>query len=193
YPSYAFCGANSAYLAAHRRLRILTVSAASVGWFGQIGPNMLWSIFGLALGVVSSPVSAANPDEVWLAPTPKGIVIQQKPGGDWLVSSAIADEFTLESTQSYSARPGDAFEIKVRLKVGVYMQALPELVCYDAQGREIPIGSSLARNRGQVTTDWQALRRVFPTQPGTASVRARVRGARKGTLGVADLEFRPFK
>src|SRR6185369_11296076 len=39
------------------------------------------------------------------------------------------------------------------------------------------------------TTNWQELRRVFLVQPGTASVRARVRASGKGQIELADVQF----
>src|SRR5439155_19889962 len=107
------------------------------------------------------------------------------------LSGLAGEEFTLESVQALSARTGDSFELNVRLKTDLGTRALPELVCYDAVGREIPIPSSIARGNPNVTTEWQSFQRVFVVRPGTVRVRARIRGTGRGVVLVAELEFRP--
>jgi len=129
----------------------------------------------------------------WLAPPDESVHVTETAAGRWTVTSSAPDEFTLESSQRYDATPGDVFEIGLRIRSGITTRALPELVCYDAQDREIPVPSSLATGNPNVTTDWQAFKRVFPVRPGTASVRARVRGRGNGEILLADLAFRPSK
>src|SRR3954451_13817343 len=98
---------------------------------------------------------AASAGAAWLPPSDDGVRVTENAAGRWTVTSSAADEFTLDSSQRYDARPGDVFEIGLRIRSGITTRALPELVCYDAQGREIPIPSSLATGNPNVTTDWQ--------------------------------------
>ena len=128
----------------------------------------------------------------WLPPTATGVQVTQEQGR-WKIASANNAEFSLESVQRHDAKAGDAFEIGVRIQVGLTTRALPELVCYDSQDREIPIASSLATANPNVTTNWQSFQKVFPAQPGTASVRARIRASGRGEVLLSDLTFRPIK
>jgi hypothetical protein len=82
------------------------------------------------------------------------------------------------------------FEINVRIKVDLHTRALPELACYDAAGKTITGRSVLEDGPSTSTTNWQTYRRVLPVLPGTASVRARIRGSGHGEVRVAGLEFR---
>ncbi|MCI0423282.1 MAG: hypothetical protein L0312_29340, partial [Acidobacteria bacterium] len=127
----------------------------------------------------------------WLQPATQGVQIVEKAPSTWKVVSAVSGEFTVESAQEYQTKPGQSFEINLRIQVDLTTKALPELVCYDASGKEIPIRSSLVTGPQFSTTEWQEYRRVFPTRPGTASVRARVRASGRGEIGLANLEFRP--
>ena len=103
------------------------------------------------------------------------------------------DEFTLDSARRLDAKPGDTFAINVRIKVGIDTQALPELVCYDRAGQEISGRNALANAPGNFSTNWQHYHRVFAALPGTAGVRARIRGAGRGAIELTDLEFRPVQ
>ena len=83
--------------------------------------------------------------------------------------------------------------MNVRIKVGIDTKALPELVCYDQSGAEIPGRSALENAPGNFTTNGQHYHRVFAALPATASVRARIRGAGRGAIELADLEFQPVQ
>src|SRR5208283_3850616 len=48
------------------------------------------------------------------------------------IANSTGEEYQLTSSQEWKAKPGDAFEMKVRILVDMRTQALPELVCYDA-------------------------------------------------------------
>ncbi len=108
-----------------------------------------------------------------------------------VVTSAIDSDFDLLSEQQLPARPGDVFEISVRIMVDLHTRALPELACFDAAGREIPGRSALDAGPSTTTTAWQDLHRMFPVMPGTAGVRARIRASGKGEIRLASLIFRP--
>ena len=129
----------------------------------------------------------------WRSPAGKSIQITQDGPAIWKVVSSISDTYAIESTQQYEAGPGDTFEIIVRARVDLHTKVLPELACYDREGREIPATSLLHTMPTQVTTDWQTLRRVYPTMPGTASVRARIRGTGRGEFWLSGLQFQPKK
>jgi hypothetical protein len=129
----------------------------------------------------------------WRPPADPSVRVTQDGAGVWKVTSSLSGDYTIESHQQYNAAAGDAFEISVRVRVDFHTQALPELVCYDRQGREIPAPSLLHTMPTQVTTDWQSLRRVYPAQAGTASVRARIRGTGRGEFWISDLQFGPRK
>src|SRR5439155_10520475 len=85
---------------------------------------------------------------------------------------------------------GDTCAVNLSIRVDLNTKALPELACYDAAGREIRGLSALENGPRYFTTDWQELRRVFLARPGSASVRARIRGSGKGQIELADLDFR---
>ena len=135
------------------------------------------------------PLVAADSAPTWLPPQVAGVTAAPQPDGMWHITSPVGGDYSIESSQSLPAKPGDNFGVKVRVQVGIDMNALPELVCYDAQGREIPIPSSLLRGNRFATTNWQSFDRVFPTLPNTASVRARIRARGRGTIKVNQLEF----
>ena len=136
-------------------------------------------------------VAQSAATSTWLPPAVGGVQISEAGTDGSRVTSSVVGEFTFESAQRYEAKLGDSFEINVRLKVDLTTKALPELVCYDASGKEIPVSSSLVTGPQFSTTEWQEYQRVFPTRPGTASVRARVRASGRGEIGLANLEFRP--
>src|SRR5687767_15664614 len=98
----------------------------------------------LSLPFCSSLV-AADSAPTWLPPQVAGITAAPQPDGIWHITSPVGGDYSIESSQSLPAKPGDSFAVKVRVQVGIDMNALPELVCYDAQGREIPVPSSLLR------------------------------------------------
>jgi hypothetical protein len=91
---------------------------------------------------------------------------------------------------SLPAKGGDAFAIDVRVRVGIDMNAVPELACFDAQGREIPPPMPPPTTR-QSTTQWQKFSKTFIAWPGTATVRARLRTFGKGTLQTEAVTLRP--
>ena len=148
--------------------------------------NSTWA---LLLVFASIPATAA----VWLPPRTDGVQLAEEEPGVWKVETAAPREFTLDSAREYRVRPGDTFEVNVRIRVGLNTRALPELACFDASGREIPAPSSLATGPDYYNTNWQSLRRVFPVRPGAARVRARVRIDGFGDVRLGDLEFRPAK
>lgn len=134
-----------------------------------------------------------RPADGWRASLPEQMQIDKVDATSWKITSHAASEFTIESQQSLACRPGDGFAVNVNIRVDLSTKALPELACYDAAGKEIPSPSSLEGGPRYFTTNWQELRRVFLAQPGTASVRARVRGSGKGLIELADLQFYPQK
>lgn len=141
--------------------------------------------------VVSSVFSVSIGFAQWLPPSTSGIQIIEDGQGQWKVSSSVRGAFALDSSQKYEARPDEAFEISMSIRVDRATAAMPELVCYDASGREIrPRFSTRA---GGQNTLWQSFRRVFPTEPGTTSVRARIRASGRGDFWLKDFEFRPVK
>lgn len=137
----------------------------------------LWNAF-VALLLAQASLFGA-----WMPPSNPGVRIIPDVSGTWRIDSSNEGEFTLESSENYKAGPGDAFELDVRIRVEVKTKALPELVCYDRAGREIPIASALVTGPTGYTTDWLHYRRVFPTRPRTASVRARIRAQAKAMFG----------
>ncbi|MDO8543040.1 MAG: hypothetical protein Q7S40_21555 [Opitutaceae bacterium] len=139
------------------------------------------------------PVFAAAQSPGWLPPQTAGVTVTAQPDGNWHLTSPATGDYSIESAESLPAKPGGAFALKVRIQVGLDMNALPELVCYDAQGRELPIPSSLLRGNRFATTNWQSFDRVFPAQPNTASVRARIRARGRGTIKIAGLSLQPTK
>ena len=129
----------------------------------------------------------------WRPVSAGGVKVQSDGKSGWKILSEQDDEFDLTSKEELQARPGDTFEIKLRIQVDLHTHALPELACYDAAGKEIEVPSALESGPGVSTTNWQSFRRIFAVRPGTASVRARVRADGRGEIGIADLEFRPIK
>src|SRR3954447_5674921 len=88
-------------------------------------------------------LAAAQRQETWLSPADPRIRLVDAGQDRWQVQSEGGDEFTLESVQHYDAKPGDTFELNLGIRVGIDTKALPELVCRDAAGREIPVRSAL--------------------------------------------------
>ena len=129
----------------------------------------------------------------WKPPSNPAVRMEAEERDGWKLTSSQEGEFSLFSVQEYKARPGDTFEVVVRVRVDIHTKALPELACFDASGREIPIPSSLSSMSDAITTNWQTYRRVFPVRPGTASVGVRLRASGRGEVRVAGLEFRPLK
>jgi hypothetical protein len=139
-------------------------------------------------GALLVSVLAAQAQTVWRAPA--GVTIKLS-NAEYLVTSTTESGFDLVSEQELPARPGDVFEISVRIKVDLHTRSLPELSCYDAAGREIAGRSALDAGPSTSTTNWQDLHRMFPVLPGTAHVRARIRASGKGEIRLASLVFRP--
>lgn len=127
----------------------------------------------------------------WRTSMPEQIKIDQTGPTSWRVTSREAGEFTLESQQSLACQPGNTFAVNLSIRVDLNTKALPELACYDGAGKEIPGPSSLENGPRYFTTNWQELQRVFLVQPGSATVRARVRCSGKGQIELADLQFHP--
>ena len=139
--------------------------------------------------LVALSAPAAAPD--WLPPTNRALQVRADGTNGWKITSTEPREFTLESRQSFDAKPGDAFALDLRLRTDLGTRANPELVGYDAQGREIPAPSTMAQVSWVGTTDWQSLHRVLPAPARTASVRARLRLWGQGEVLAGNLEFRP--
>lgn len=155
-----------------------------------IGPafsSILWTV------ALQAAAGAEPAGPVWLPPSTSAVRVAEQDPATALVRSDTADLFTVESAQAHDARPGDAFEIAVRVRVGINARMLPELACYDAEGREIAGIPALEAGTRFTTTEWQDFRRVFPARPGTTRVRARLRGNGRGEYQVAGLTFRPVK
>ena len=98
------------------------------------------------------------------------------------INVLVRGEYTLDSEQSFDAKPGDTFAVHLGIRVDTTTKAMPEFVCYDDAGRELPMRSSLVNAPANFPTFWQDYRRVFPVQPGTARVRARVRVSGEGEV-----------
>ena len=155
-----------------------------------------WRHFRLWVALAAVPVSdhpagAEEPGETWLPPAGAHFAPSQEQGETRIVGETKDQEFTIESQQAYPAKTGDSFELKVRLKAELGARALPELACHDGEGHEISAPSPLALGNPNVSTEWQSFRRLFVVRPGTANVRARIRGTGRGTISIADLEFGP--
>lgn len=141
---------------------------------------------GLAFGQASTPGAA----DAWLASPKSGLVVSTVSPGQWQANSPNPGESFLDSILSYPAKPGESFEVTVRLKADLEAMALPELACFDAAGHEIAGISALDTGPQYATTYWQEYHRIFPTRPGTASVRARLHLRGRGSVGIAGLVFR---
>ena len=141
-----------------------------------VGRGVLSAILLILFGAAS--VSRA--DDAWLSPTVPSLTLSLQPDGKAKVASSLA-EFTVDSRASLPAKPGDAFVVGMRTKVGIDMNVEPELACFDAQGREVPPPVAPQPMR-QSTTQWQKQAKTFVAWPGTASVRARLRGYGRGEV-----------
>jgi hypothetical protein len=160
----------------------------------------------LATGIMGAGSLYGQGPSDWRAPSSAAVRVSV----EGKITNSTGEEYELTSSQEWKAKPGDAFEMKVGIRVDMRTQALPELACYDAAAREIParswlatgydsVGrvspgrSSLATGPGALPLEWMDYERIFPVQPGTASVRARIRGAGRGVTEVANLVFRPVQ
>src|SRR5687767_13561543 len=92
----------------------------------------------LSLAVFALRLVAADVTPVWQPSKTAGAIVIAEPGGKAKVVSTTT-EFIVDSVTSLPAKPGDAFAIELRVKVGIDMSAQPELVCFDGTGREIPL------------------------------------------------------
>ncbi len=131
--------------------------------------------------------------EQWRSPSTNKVRITPDDSDSIKVVASEDSEFDLTSVQELDASPGDVFELRVRIKLGLHTRALPELACYDAAGKEIPVRSSLETLYSELPTTWLTFRKLFPVRPGTARVRARIRADGAGEFLVSGLEFRPAK
>jgi hypothetical protein len=133
----------------------------------------------------------AEAQAVWQRPAAAGVALDSVAKDDVRVVSSEDDNFEILSEQELPARPGDAFEIAVRVKVDLHTRAIPELACFDASGRPIRGRNILATGPSTTTTNWRDLRRVFPALPGTAHVRVRIRASGRGQIHLGALTFQP--
>jgi hypothetical protein len=147
-----------------------------------------WAL--LTSGAIAAEPAAGG---VWLPPSRPEVQISDAGPGAWKIRSGQPGDFTLESARRYAAAPGESFEIRVRIKVDLATWARPDLVCYDAAGREIEASRAIKSAPSSTTTDWQSFRLVFPVLPGAASVGARIRASGRGEIVVADLEVERTK
>ncbi len=141
----------------------------------------------LALATMGlAPFAAANS---WQPPATDGIIVSAQPDGKIQIVST-KEEFTVDSVATLPAKGGDAFAVEVRTRVGIDMNVQPELACFDAKGVEIlpPVPPQPMR---QSTTQWQKFNKSFIAWPGTATVRARLRGFGRGTALTEALTLRP--
>jgi hypothetical protein len=145
------------------------------------------------IALAAAYMSPARAQETWIPPASPKTHLVEPAKDQWRITTDDDEEFTLQSARRFDAKPGDTFAVNVRIKVGVDTKALPELVCYDRSGTEITGRSALENAPGNFSTNAQHYHRVFAAVPGTASVRARIRGAGRGTIELADLEFRPVQ
>lgn len=155
----------------------------------------------LALGLIWTAVlhgqtaASVQGAATWRAPSTAAVRVSApvRVSNDGTITNSGGGEFELTSVQELKAKPGDVFEMKVRIKTDLHTRAWPELACYDAAGHEIAAGSSLATGSGTGAHVWMEYERFFPVRPGAAGVRARIRGSGRGVTEVADLVFRPAK
>ena len=147
---------------------------------------MCWCV---AAAAIEGQRWATADDGDWQTSRPEQIKIEKSGPTSWKVKSDRAGEFTLESQQSLSCQPESTFAVNLSIRVDLDTKALPELACFDATGNEIPGPSALEYGPRYFTTNWQELRRVFLVQPGSATVRARMRASGKGQIELADLQF----
>ncbi len=141
----------------------------------------------LLLLLAALPLPSPSPE--WRPPSEPVVVVAREEAA-WKVSSRTEAGFTLESVASHPVRAGDAFAVRVRIRLDIHTKAIPELACYDASGHELKWASSYSAPAAS-TTNWQEYRRVFAASPGATEVRARVRGSGKGDFWLADFEFQP--
>lgn len=125
----------------------------------------------------------------WQAPTESGLTLSEDTPTSWTITCREEREFVLRSEQVLPARSGEVFELTVRIQVDLHTRALPEIASYDAAGAALPVKSSLKNGPSTMTTNWQTYRRLVAAQPGSASVRAVIRGAGKGTVKIADFKL----
>jgi hypothetical protein len=155
--------------------------------FRRLGVCICWCV--AAAAAIAGQRGATAEDSDWQTSTPEQIKIERVGSTSWKVTSDRASEFTLESQQSLTCEPGGTFAVNLSIRVDLNTKALPELACYDAFGKEIPGLSALEYGPRYFSTNWQELRRVLLVQPGSATVRARVRASGKGQIELADLQF----
>jgi hypothetical protein len=139
-------------------------------------------LLGLCLLALSLPAQWRTPASPSVRLTPEGKT--------WKINSDQDAPFLLLSEKQIPASPGETFQIDLRIKVDIHTVALPELVCFDAGGKEIPRRSALEGFTNTTTTNWQRYRRVFAAQPGTAAVNVGIRGAGKGEIRIENPELK---
>lgn len=123
-------------------------------------------------------------------PSKPSAIVSELEVNSWLVQSLDKKEFTIDSLESLEVAPGDAIEVRVVIEGNPRTRMLPEIVCLDLYGLEIPVSSSLKQASYHFPTKPLEYIRVFPLQPGTAEVRARLRADGKGRTHVSDLKLR---
>lgn len=158
--------------------------------------NCRWTTLAalVALLLPATPdLIAADSSPTWVAPQKRTVTVTVQPDGITHATSASGGEHAVDSSHRLPAKPGDAFAIKLRAQVGIDMAALPELVCYAADGSEILTASTLARGNRYATTNWQTFDKIFPALPGTAAVGARIRWRGRGTVKLGALSLQPVK
>ena len=128
----------------------------------------------------------------WRSPSAAGVRIVAF-GDEFKVVSSAATVYEFTSEEEMTAGAGDVFEVAVKIKLGLNVRALPELVCYDATGKEIAVRSTLETLYSELPTTWLTFRKQFPVRPGTVRVRARIRADGAGEYLVSGVAMKRVK
>ena len=78
----------------------------------------------LLLLLAALPLPSPSPE--WRPPSETAVVVAREEAA-WKVSSRTEEGFTLESVASHPVRAGDAFAVRVRIRLDIHTKAIPEL------------------------------------------------------------------
>ncbi|MGE3821528.1 MAG: hypothetical protein AB7I30_19120, partial [Isosphaeraceae bacterium] len=144
----------------------------------------IWTLSVAACCVLSAPQEECP----WEPPASARVSLSKESDGVWRVQSRDSEEFTLVAKARLKARPGETFRVGLRVRVDVNTKAMPELVCFDENGRPIQARSSLDNAPDSFSTNWLRYRKPFVALPGTATVGALARCRGRGAVLLSDLE-----